>query len=289
LKSAQLNSQLKRLIQVCKDSKNFVKLSVIIYSLTSNKLNEIGIKIGLRPRNTKENETIHEYMTILNEILKNNIEIKLFNKNTIIKIKEIETNFLRKKGNIHIRYIRELVSFYYNLHKIDLPNIYKEFKPNAGIHSNINNLFSLFSPRRNDHNQNGAAFHSLMLQKIKEKESLIQEEFKIQKTKGYFNRQLFESAIRLKKTKELIETNSTEKKPYQGRLIDNMDYQRSLDDILGYAFLGGCILLFLLGITILAEAITFPYLSTTLSIFLLMFFGLGVLIFLVYSKNFKQR
>ncbi|MFX1502763.1 MAG: hypothetical protein ACFFDH_17510, partial [Promethearchaeota archaeon] len=62
-----IDAKLKNLIQVCKETENYKKLAVTSFILTSNMVNEIGIQLGVRPRNKVSGETIFEYMGLINE------------------------------------------------------------------------------------------------------------------------------------------------------------------------------------------------------------------------------
>ncbi len=73
-----VDSKLKSLIRVCKKTGNDKKLAVVSFILTSNLLDEIGIKLGIRPRDKDIDETIFRYMTLINSVLKMNLKIVLF-------------------------------------------------------------------------------------------------------------------------------------------------------------------------------------------------------------------
>ena len=63
-----LDSKLKTLIKVCKETGNYKKLGVVSFILTSNILDEIGLKLGIRPRkrNKSSEEHIFRYMELIN-------------------------------------------------------------------------------------------------------------------------------------------------------------------------------------------------------------------------------
>ena len=92
-----LDLKLKNLIQLCKETENYKKLSVVSFILTSNILNEIGLKLGIRPRNVKLNEKIYDYMKIINKVLVDNLKLTIFHEDDIESIREIENLFLKKK------------------------------------------------------------------------------------------------------------------------------------------------------------------------------------------------
>ena len=66
--------KLKKLIQACKDSGDFEPLASAVLILTSNLVNEIGINLGIRPREHESGETIGEYMDTINQVF---LEINL--------------------------------------------------------------------------------------------------------------------------------------------------------------------------------------------------------------------
>jgi hypothetical protein len=53
-----LDLKLKRLIQLCKETHNYKKLAVVSFVLTSNAVDEIGIKLGMRSREKSAGEKI---------------------------------------------------------------------------------------------------------------------------------------------------------------------------------------------------------------------------------------
>ena len=69
-----IDAKIKNLIQVCKETKNYTKLAVVSFILTSNKVSEIGIHLGVRPRDRASGEKICEYMELINEIFQKNLK-----------------------------------------------------------------------------------------------------------------------------------------------------------------------------------------------------------------------
>jgi len=70
-----IDAKVKSLIQVCKETQNYKKLAVVSFVLTSNRINEIGIYLGVRSRNRASGEKIFEYMELINDIFKKNLKI----------------------------------------------------------------------------------------------------------------------------------------------------------------------------------------------------------------------
>ena len=278
---AQIDIKIKSLIQICKETENFKKLSVVSFILTSNLLNEIGVKLGIRPRNLKSDEKIFEYMKIINEVIEDNLKVSLFNEKDIDSIREIEGVFLLKRGDIPLRFIKKMFSIYYELRKIDVPNLHEntnqdEFPLTTSFNLNSNNSFK----KNNDNNK----FTPLILHKIREKELIIQKDLK-----KAFNKESFEAAIYLKKFKDSLANRGSNKIKLQGQLKDSIRYQRALDGIIGHVFIGFSIIFMMLGLVIVIETMIYPDLTVIFSVFILMFFGPVLLLFLIYWYYFKKE
>ena len=114
------------MIQACKETGNFKKLAVVGFISTSNIVDEISLKLGMRPRNRGKNEEmLFEYMGVVNDIFERNLQIQIYNQNLVNSIKEIELLFLRNRGDLPYKYIKNLINVYYELRKINVPNLYK--------------------------------------------------------------------------------------------------------------------------------------------------------------------
>jgi hypothetical protein len=276
-----LDIKLKNLIQLCKETGNHKKLSVVSFILTSNILNEIGLKLGIRPRNVKSDEKIYEYMRLINKILIKNLKLSLFYEEDIESIREIESIFLKKKGDLPFHYIKRIFSIYYELRRLEIPNLYESVNDDDFTATTNLNFFAIRSSKNND---NSDRFKPLILNKIREKELYIQKELK-----NGFKKDIFESAIYLKKFKDSYKNRGTNKIKLQGQLKDSINYQSSLDDVIGYGFIGISIIFFILGIIVVIETFLYPHLTVTFSYLILMFFGPGLLLFLTYWYYFRRE
>jgi len=276
-----LDLKLKNLIQLCKETENYKKLSVVSITLISNILNEIGLKLGIRARNIKSNEKIYKYMKLINDVLVKNLKITLFHEEDIESIREIEIFFLKKEGNLPFQYVKILFSIYYELRKLEVPNLYESInEDDFSVTSNI----KYFSNRSSKNSNDSDKFKPLILHKIKEKELKLQKELK-----NGFNKDIFESAIYLKKFKDSFINRSTNKIKLRGKLKDSINYQRSLDDIIGLGIIGTSIIFFIMGLVIIIEMIFYPTLMGALSILILIFFGPSSFLFLLYWYYFKKE
>ena len=66
-----IDSKLKTLIVMCKETGNRKKLAVVSFILVSNILDEIGIKLGIRPR--KKNKTPEEHIFRYMQLIKSSL------------------------------------------------------------------------------------------------------------------------------------------------------------------------------------------------------------------------
>lgn len=279
-----IDSKLKSLILVCKESGNYKKIAVVSFILLSNILDDIGIKLGFRPRDKTSEEQIFRYMKLINSVLTNSIKITLFNEDVINEVKEIEVQFLRREGNIPFEYIKKIFETYYNIRKLDIPNLHENFKDELeGLHSETD-LYSLMSPGNNKIKGQPDKVKSLILHKIREKEKKIQNELRKNYEKG-----LFESLLYLQKVKSSLRNEDKSKIELKGQLKNNINYQRSLDEIYGYCLIGVFTIFFLLGLVITIEAIFHPSLTATMSPLFLITYGMGAFFFILYWNYYKKE
>ncbi len=279
-----LDLKIKSLIQVCKETRNNKKLSVVSFILTSNKLDEIGIKLGIRKRNKKSGEKIFEYMTLINDIFDQNLKIRIIAKELIEVVKKCELLFLRNKGVIPYDYIKSMYHVYYEMRKLEVPNLHNSLIKDIFLESSQLGFFSYLSPhiKRKQNEQN--ILKPLIIQKIKEKELFIKRELE-----HSFNSQLFEDAIQLHSVKNSLTKRRKNKIIVQGSLKQNLSYQKSIEDIFKYLVLGLIILLFLLGSIILIEVMYLPTEISGLSSWSFFFLGPAAILILIYIRFFKRE
>ena len=236
-----IDIKLKNLIQICKETQNYKKLAVVSFILTSNTLDEIGIHLGLRARNRKANEKSFEYMELINSFLLDNLNISLFPEDWIETVKDCEIIFLKNKGNLPYDYIKLIFSLYYELRKLDVPNLYKNIKSTEFVEPSELGFYSYLAPHSKKKPRNNLT--PLILQKIKEKELSLQKDLK-----NTFNSRKLENMIYLQNLKHSISQDDKGKITIQGALKDNLSYQHSIDAIFGYFIIGIVLLLVMLGI-----------------------------------------
>jgi len=277
------DAKIKNLIQVCKETGNTKKLAVVCFILTSNKLDEIGIRFGLRHRNKNSGEKLFEYMEKINDFLEYNLKISIFKQDQIELLRNCELLFLKSKGDVPYEYIKKVFQIYYDLRKLNIPNLNKTMKSDGFLESSELGLFSFLSPKSRRRNKNPNKLKPLIVQKINEKQFSLQKELELE-----FNSQMFEKAIYLHTLKKSMENNRSNKIIFQGTLKQNLSYQRSIEDIFKYLLLGLIALIVSLGFIILIELIYFPAYQI-LSGWSLFFFGVAGTIIIVYLRCFKKE
>ncbi|MFX0021531.1 MAG: hypothetical protein ACFE9S_04345 [Candidatus Hermodarchaeota archaeon] len=279
-----VDAKLKNLIQVCKETKNYRKLAVVSFILTSNKVNEIGIHLGVRPRNRISGEKIFEYMELINEIFQKNLKIPIFNSKHIETIRECEALFLKSRGDIPYDYIKTIFQIYYELRKLDVLNLHKGLEYDNFIDSSKLDVFSFLSPKHKRKKRHSSDLRPLILQKIRERELKLQKNLQQR-----LDSQQFETAIYLRSIKNSLTKDRKGKITIHGALKDNIRYQNSIENIYGYFIIGLIILLASVGIVILLELSIIPVSSSELSSWTLFFFGGAILLIFIYIKLFRRE
>jgi len=278
------DAKIKNLIQVCKETGNNKKLAVVSFILTSNKLDEIGIRFGLRSRNKNSGEKLFEYMEKINDFLDYNLKISIFKKDQIKLLRNCELLFLQSKGNVPYDYIKKIFQIYYDLRKLEIPNLNKTMISDEFFESSELGLFSFLSPKSGRRNKNPSKLKPLILQKINEKQFSLQKELEHE-----FNSQIFEKVIYLHSLKKSIKKNRSNKIIFQGTLKQNLSYQKTIENIFKYLLLGLIVLILSLGFIILIELTYYPAYNGALSGWSLFFFGVSGIIIILYLRYFKKE
>lgn len=278
--------KLKNLIQVCKETGNLKKLAVVSFELTSRRLNEIGVNLAIRKRKHESGETLVEYMELINQNIQRNLDISIFQDKIVEKIGDCEPLFLRNRGDIPFNSIRSMYKVYFELRKLDVPNLHRKMNDNDLISVSQYGLQSFLSPSSKRKQNNGSStLKPLILQKIKEKQLDLQKQ-----SQNTLNSYILEKAISLKKVQNSLNNKGKQRRiRFEGALKDNLSYQQSIENIVGYFIIGVTILLFTLGISILLKLMSYPDLPSLINYCSLLFVGGGAVLLIVYIKYFIRR
>ncbi|MFW9946482.1 MAG: hypothetical protein ACFFDX_06595 [Candidatus Odinarchaeota archaeon] len=276
------DSKLKNLIRLCKATGNFKKLAVVGLILISNKIDEISAKLGIRTRKKDENEHLFSYIEFVNHILSESLHFTILPEELIEPLKTIELLFMKLRGDLPYDHIKELYEIYFEIRKIDVPNIYKSFEAKDIREYSDLNLFSYLSKSGKKKKGKQDGVKSLLFQQIAQKER------KLQKSLDHsFNKEDFEQTLQLNRLKSSLCSSSKGRISTTGKLTSNIYYQISQQTSLKYLLIGGIIAFILLDGVVIFESISFPHLVSVLSIYLITFLGLAILLFLFYHKLYR--
>ena len=270
-----IDLKLKKLIELCSQTLNYKKVAVIGFILLSNQLDEIGIRLGIRPRNRQKGEKLHEYMMKVNEIFQKNFDLSLFKEVMINNLRTIEIIFLRKRGNLSISYIKELISLYYNLRALDVPDLHQTYSKEQIFEQTPLNALFFFSGK--NPNKHESRLYPLILQKIREEEKQAKMNLKAK-----FNTEEFSKLIQLKTIRSTLEKGHSHKISVQGALKDNINYVTSKENINLYLVLGWVLLFIMLSVSMIYQTIILPEVTMGLSPYLLGFVVSCIFLILVY-------
>jgi hypothetical protein len=252
--------------------------------LTSNIIDEISIKLGMRPRRKKEQEKLCEYLSLLNDVFEKNLQITIFHSELIESLKEVELLFLRSRGDLPYGYIKNLLSIYYELRKFEVPNLHKGMVgEDLFSHSNMGTLsyFSRNSKSRRKKEEN--RFKPILKHTISQKEKHIRTKLNQKLTQSDL-----EMAIHLRKIKNSLDRKGKQRIILNGSLKDNIIYEQSQNKLIGYLLLGVALLSVLFGVTLIIEMLMLPVTMAPLNNMLLISFGFAFLFIIIYRKYSKR-
>ncbi len=279
-----LDLKLRRLIQLCKDSGNYKKLAVVSFVFVSNAVDEIGIKLGLRSRNKEAGENIFEYMKLVNNIFALNFDIIVFKLEWIEKLSQIELLFLKRKGNINLGQVKTVIETYYELRKLEIPNLHEKINADA-FNSNRNiSMFSFLSGGRYRKRKGDNMFSPILMQRFKYEEKALQIQLENQ-----FDKNAFEKILHLKTIKKKLEQKSRGRITVSGSLKDNISYRTSKENAGQLAIFGLIILFGMLGAILLVESFMYGVLSTTVSNSTLICVGVMVIFVFINKLYYGKR
>ncbi len=279
------DDRLELLIALCVENGNYKKLNEVGLSLVDNTVNDIGVKLGLRARNKNSNETISEYVRLINNVIWDNLKFYLIPKLIADTVYVIEAQVKRRKGRLSKEHTIRLFDIYYELLKINVPNLNTGATPSLLDVAPEVRALSFLSPGSVKPNKKVDVTRSMLATRLRDRERQLQSTLS-----KSFNGAQFKEAVLLKGLSKSISVRPSKKKTsVEGSLTNNLIYKGSMDDIAGYFLLSGALVLFLLGLATLIESASIPFLSMTLSAFCLLFFGAGASIFLAYCNYFVMN
>ncbi len=284
MKEQLLDLKLKRLIQLCKETNNHKKIAVVSFVLTSNAVDEIGIKLGMRSREKNAGEKIFEYMELVNKVFGVNFSVNVFRPELIDVLKRVELLFLKKEGELRFEYTKETFEVYYELRKLDVPNLHDSINSEVIDKNRTISMFSFLSGGRIGKGKEEGMFNTILLQKFKEEEKALQYQLNKQ-----FDKNTFEKILQLKTIRKGIEQKKGGKIVISGSLKDNISYKQSKEQVGQFLVIGIIILFAMVGSISLIEALMYGFLSVAISYNLLVCFGVIIVLYFVNKTYFGNR
>jgi len=280
-----IDVKLKTLIKVCKQTHNYKKLAALSLVLVGNVLDEIGVKLGIRPRDKDAHETIFHYITLINSILQQNFKITLFQEKVIESVKTTELLFSKHGGNIPMEFISEMYKLYYDFRKLEIPNLFEKLDVEVIAQNSEMRAYSFLSGVQQPTKRKGSdqKLKQVIVHGFKEQEIDMQKDLN-----EAYDKEKFEKMITLKNAKVALEQHEGGKIVLRGHLKDNIIYQRSIPHTFGYMMIGLFVLFFVLGLAVAIQTIYHPKLTAQMSIFSLTFFGTGFFFIMLYRQYFKK-
>jgi RNA binding exosome subunit len=277
IKHELLDIKLKHLIVACKQTENYKKLAVVGFTLVSNIVDEIALKLGARPREREKAESLLMYMNMVNEIFQKNLSVQIFHDEVVNTIKEVELLFNRNRGDLPLEYIRKIIETYYELRKTRVPNLYKNLTGEGYFDDPNIHLSSTVMRGKKE-----SKFKPILVQKINEQERILQK-----KLNSHLEQSDFEKAIILRRMKQSL--YSERGLAMQGVLKDSIDYRQNYSHLIKFMLIGVALLSLFLGIIVCAEIFMYPLTLPSLSNVLLILLGVTTFIVLVYKNVFRRR
>lgn len=278
--------QLKQLTKLCLASQNYTKIAHVVMNLISNRLDEIGIRLGIKPRDKINEETLAAYIETINSILKSNFEVELFPNDLLEKLRYYEIVLKRRKKPLdftHIKIIRTLIHYYYELRKLDVPDVHQTISSQEILHIPQVKLLSFLSGNKSKAKKQMGGITPLVLHKIRMEERDVE-----QKLHERYNPELFEKLLQLKTIRKSFQKEKSGKITIEGTLKDNINYFHSKEKLIQYFLIGWIILLCIFGVMVLAQTLLFPITAMGVSPYLLIIFGACLLLILIYRYYLRS-
>ena len=280
MKEPLIDLQLKHLTQLCIATQNYSKLGSVVSILISNRLDEIGIKLGIKPREKDNGESMAAYMEMINRILHNNFGLTLFSPTLHEKVRYNEVVITRRSKPLdcnHIEITRNLIQCYYELRKLDVPNLYQTISSEEIIEIPNVKVLSFLSKGRAKEKNGMKGITPLVLQKIRDEERNAERQLQ-----NHYDPELFERTLQLKTIRKSFQNQKSGKITIEGSLKDNINYMRTKERLMQYLLIGWILALCMLGAVVLTQSILFPATAFGVSPYLLVIFGACVLLILLY-------
>ena len=279
-----LDVKLKRLIQLCKETGNYKKLAVVSFVLVSNAVDEIGINLGMRTRERGSGESIYEYMKLVNNIFTLNFNVSVFKPELIKKLSQTELLFLKRQGNINLEQVKGVFEAYYDLQKLEVPNLHEKINSEALNRNRTVSMFSFLSGGQSKKQKSENTLNPILMQRFKDEEKALQIQLEHK-----FDKNAFEKILHLKTVRNKLEQKSRGKITISGALKDNISYRQSKENIGQFMIIGLIVLFAMIGVVVLVESFMYGVLSMSISNTTLICVGVIVILIFINKLYYGKR
>ncbi|MFX1276034.1 MAG: hypothetical protein ACFFBP_18150 [Promethearchaeota archaeon] len=286
-----LDVKLRTLIHLSKKNEDSRRAAVVFYLLIRRVLNESGVKLGFAPLISNKEHKAFEYMNIINSVMQNTFNFKIFHKEIIDKVQKYELLYLRNPMSFPFDSLKELVNIYYDLRKMDVPNVYQSIHDTDYLESSYTTQANNFFIRSNN-GRSGIFFKKKDSNHVKQylshelshKEAMIRK-----KLKNKYDKESFEQLLQYKKLKREIAMGNSKKISFKGQLKNNHLYQESLNEIPGFFLIGLAVVFIMLSIVILIQELFRPEISGAFTLIAFALFGIAIILGFLYWKLYYQE
>jgi hypothetical protein len=246
-----IDTKLKRFIELSLEGNQIRIATSVMYMLVSNIVDEIGYKLGLIPRRKDSNEQLSAYMELVNKIFRVNFEISIFGEQQITAIKVVETLIERKKSHEEFTqtYLKELTQIYFDLRKMQIPNLQEHLKNCDTLENRTVSLMSLLSKHNQIHSRQKSPFKPLLLHRIHQDQKQLTMQLQ-----DKLDHDAMLRLIQLKSIEKSLLSQSGKKKiQISSNLQDCIDYSFLMSNLGRFGILGIIIIFIMIGSVCIAE------------------------------------
>ena len=277
--------KLKRFIELSLKGSKIRNATSVLYMLISNKVDEIGVKLGLIPRRKAVQESLSDYMSLINKIFQINFEINIFPEVYITPLKVVELAFDRKapQEEFSKTYLKELTILYFALNQLQIPNLHQHLKDTEIMDNRTVTLMS-FLGRKKNFTDNSNPMKAILLQKIRQDQQELKTNLQYS-----MNQENLVKIIQLKSLeRSLLEHSKKNKIKISGSLQDNINYTVLASTSGHYGLLGITFAFIMIGILCITEMLLVGIITAEIGWILLLCVLMTLTISYLIKKGKKE-
>lgn len=273
--------KLYKLIELCKETKNYQKLAYVGLTLISNLSFKIGLKLEIPSDKLRKMDNSYERFTFISKIYNHTYQINIFDKSILNRLFEIELVYKKNKNKIPYKNIIELFNIYYYFKELELESMGESLRSSASIlipsiNSTITDLHEGIENKRD-------ILDILIENKINKKINLIST-----KLNQKVNEKDLSELMRLKMLKDSLQDKKNNKIQIDVVIRNSISILSIRNSFIEYTLVCLIVLFSGLGVIIAVELVLIPSLFEVLNVFLFLCFGLSFILIIFYWKLFLE-